>query len=318
MSRAPARPFLLVVAVSALLVATDLGGRILSNNDEARFAVLAQDVLARGDWLYPRLNGALYLNKPVLLAWLIALVSWPLGQVTQLTAVLPSAAAGLATACVLYALGRELFGPAAGRYAALIAVTTQGLFLHARLPMRLTGRVQCRLAVVPAGWSGEPGTSIAVGWDDGPAAAVAVDAAAEEAEAAGLPLHIHHVWSPVPLARYDFAGGEELTAAVEEDERLALARIVRETAARFPHVAVSGELHRGSGGAGILGYASQASLIVVGSHRRSTIGELFAGATSDDLIAGSSEVPVLVTPPASARSHDHQDDDDDHEDRDES
>lgn len=193
-----------------------------------------------------------------------------------------------------------------------------GAFLHARLPMRLTGRVQCRLAVVPAGWSGEPGTSIAVGWDDGPAAAVAVDAAAEEAEAAGLPLHIHHVWSPVPLARYDLAGGEELTAAVEEDERLALARIVRETAARFPHVAVSGELHRGSGGAGILGYASQASLIVVGSHRRSTIGELFAGATSDDLIAGSSEVPVLVTPPASARSHDHQDDDDDHEDRDES
>ena len=135
MSRAPARPLLLVLAVSALLVATDLGGRILSNNDEARFAVLAQDVLARGDWLYPRLNGALYLNKPVLLAWLIALVSWPVGQVTQLTAVLPSAAAGLATAWVLYALGRELFGPDAGRYAALIAVTTQGLFLHARLPL---------------------------------------------------------------------------------------------------------------------------------------------------------------------------------------
>lgn len=172
-----------------------------------------------------------------------------------------------------------------------------GDFLHSGLAMRLTGRARCRMVVVPSGWTRASGTTIAVGWDDDPAAVAAVAAAAEEAEAAGLPLHIHHVWRPVPVARYDPAGGEALVAAVEEDERLALARVVRETAGRHPGLEVAGELHLGSDGAGILGYASRAALIVVGSRRRSMIGEVIAGATSDDLIARNSRVPVMVTPP---------------------
>lgn len=175
-------------------------------------------------------------------------------------------------------------------------------FLHATLPMRLTGRATCRLAVIPGEWDGRSGSTIAVGWDDDPASRVALDAAAEEALAAGLPLHIHHVWRPVPVARYDEDGGAALTMAVEDDERLALARVVRETEARYPGLTVAGELHRGSTGAGILGYASQAALIVVGSRRRSAVGEIVAGATSDDLIAENSLVPLLVAPPAPAKA----------------
>jgi 4-amino-4-deoxy-L-arabinose transferase-like glycosyltransferase len=97
--------------------------------------VLAQDILARGDWLWPRLNGVGYYNKPPLLAWLIALCSWPLGQVTQWTAVVPSALAGVATVLIVYGLGRDLFGPEAGGFAALVATTTQGLFVHAHLAL---------------------------------------------------------------------------------------------------------------------------------------------------------------------------------------
>lgn len=123
-----------VLAGALVLVTLDLGGRIFSSNDEARFALLAQEVM-RGEWFFPRLNGVVYHNKPLLLAWLIALVSWPVGAVTQLTAVLPSAAATLATALVVYALGREMFGADAGKYAALAAMTTQGVFVHARVPM---------------------------------------------------------------------------------------------------------------------------------------------------------------------------------------
>jgi 4-amino-4-deoxy-L-arabinose transferase-like glycosyltransferase len=124
-----------VVGGAAVLVAIDLGRRILANNDEARFPLLAQDILQRGDWLFPKLNGTVYHNKPLLLAWLIALASWPVGYVTQFTAVIPSAAAAVATALVIFGLGREMFGAAAGKYAALIALTTQGMFLHSRLPM---------------------------------------------------------------------------------------------------------------------------------------------------------------------------------------
>jgi 4-amino-4-deoxy-L-arabinose transferase-like glycosyltransferase len=140
-SRAAASPqAVLCVAGAAILAASlmaaiDLGRRILATNDEARFALLAQDMLSRGAWLFPRLNGAVYSAKPPLLAWLIALASWPGGRVTQLTAVLPSAAAAVATALILLAIGRSMLGLRAACFAALALITTQGWFLHARLPM---------------------------------------------------------------------------------------------------------------------------------------------------------------------------------------
>lgn len=82
-----------IVAAALPLLASDLGRRILATNDEARFAVLAQGVLARNDWLHPMLNGSPYYNKPPLQIWLIVAASWPAGDVTQFTAVVPSAGA---------------------------------------------------------------------------------------------------------------------------------------------------------------------------------------------------------------------------------
>ena len=135
MTREDWRALFWVAGGAAVMIGIDLGRRILTTNDEARFPLLAQDVLNRGDWLFPILNGSVYHNKPILLAWLIAVVSWPLGHVTQFTAVIPSAAAAVATALVIFGLGREMFNTAAGKYAALTALTTQGVFLHARIPM---------------------------------------------------------------------------------------------------------------------------------------------------------------------------------------
>ncbi len=135
MTRHDRRALLWVVGGAAVMVGVDLGRRILTTNDEARFPLLAQDILNRGDWLFPILNGSVYHNKPILVAWLIALVSWPAGYVTQFTAVIPSAAAAFATALVIFGLGREMFGAEAGKYAALIAVTTQGAFQYSRIPM---------------------------------------------------------------------------------------------------------------------------------------------------------------------------------------
>jgi 4-amino-4-deoxy-L-arabinose transferase-like glycosyltransferase len=129
------RPALWIALLATAFVLVDLGRRILATNDEARFALLGQDMLARGAWFFPHLNGGVYHAKPLLQAWLIALCSWPVGHVTQLTAVLPSALAGIGTVLVVFALGRTMFGTDAGRCAALVMITTQGWFLHARLPM---------------------------------------------------------------------------------------------------------------------------------------------------------------------------------------
>ena len=135
MTRDLPRQVLWVVAAAPFMAGLELGRRIYANNDDARFAVLAQDVLAHGFRLFPDLNGVPYYNKPPLLAWLIALVSWPTGAVSQITAALPSAGAGVGLAFVVLALGRGMFGPDAGRVAALVAVATQGFFLQARLPL---------------------------------------------------------------------------------------------------------------------------------------------------------------------------------------
>jgi 4-amino-4-deoxy-L-arabinose transferase-like glycosyltransferase len=117
------------------MVTVDLGRRVLATNDEARFPVLAQDILARGAWLVPQLNGQPYLNKPPLMAWLIAIVSWPVGGVSQLTAAVPPALAAVAAALVVYLIGRDLFDRAAGYGAALVALTTQGFVEFARVPV---------------------------------------------------------------------------------------------------------------------------------------------------------------------------------------
>jgi len=174
----PAPPWIALAAT--VLLGVELSARVFTSNDEARFPLLAQDILTRGDWLWPQLNGVGYFNKPPLLAWLIALVSWPAGHVTQLTAILPSAAAVVATVLLVHALARDLFDAEAGRIAALVAMTTQGLFFHAHLALPdtlmtcfITASVWmlARMTLEPSGpwWIGFYGFAAAAFWAKGPA-----------------------------------------------------------------------------------------------------------------------------------------------------
>ncbi len=126
---------LALLPVTILLLFFDLGSRVLSTNDETRFPLLARDILARGDWLLPHLNGSVYLNKPPLYAWLVAFASWPGGAVTQSTAALPSLLAAVGVVVLTYWIARRLFDPGAGLGAGLIAVTMYGVFTLARVPM---------------------------------------------------------------------------------------------------------------------------------------------------------------------------------------
>src|SRR5206468_9659025 len=108
----------------------DLGAVVFATNDEARFPLLARDTLTRGDVWFPQLNGIVYQNKPLLFAWLIALVSWPVGQVSALTALVPSLAASVALALVVYVAARHMCGSVAGRCAGLVVAAPQGFVLH--------------------------------------------------------------------------------------------------------------------------------------------------------------------------------------------
>ena len=135
MDRECKRGVLALGGVGAVLLFFDVGVRVLASNDEARFAVLARDVLRHGTWLLPRLGDTPYLNKPPLVAWLIALVSWPAGGVTQSTAIWPSLAAALGIVLVTWWIGRRLWDQAVGLTAGFVVLTMHGVFTQARTAM---------------------------------------------------------------------------------------------------------------------------------------------------------------------------------------
>jgi 4-amino-4-deoxy-L-arabinose transferase-like glycosyltransferase len=152
LSRRLASPLVLVGAVAGVMAVFDFWAIVFATNDEARFPLLARDVLTRGDWWFPQLNGAVYQNKPPLLAWLIAIASWPLGHVTALSAVLPSILAAVTLAVVICAAGRDMFGTDAGRCAGLVVATSQGFVVHARLAMPDMLLAVCFTLALWQGW----------------------------------------------------------------------------------------------------------------------------------------------------------------------
>ncbi len=124
----------LAVVILPLYVA-DLGGWIFLTNDEARFPVMARDIVARGHWLTPEIAGTPMLNKPPLHAWFIALASLPGSAVTPRTAALPSVVTGIGIVLGAAWLGARLFGGTAGLTAGLLTATTVGLFSLAHVPL---------------------------------------------------------------------------------------------------------------------------------------------------------------------------------------
>jgi 4-amino-4-deoxy-L-arabinose transferase-like glycosyltransferase len=84
---------------------------------ESLRAIIAQQMLESGNWIVPHLYGEAIFTKPPGMYMAIALCSMPLGRVTEFTARLPSALAGLG--CVM--LFWWYFKRHVGRVAALVA-----------------------------------------------------------------------------------------------------------------------------------------------------------------------------------------------------
>ena len=81
-ARRPVACALGVLLLALIVAAVPAGRRPFWSSDEARFALLAQDVLDRGQWLVAEVRGETYLNKPQLFFWAVALASLPFGRVT--------------------------------------------------------------------------------------------------------------------------------------------------------------------------------------------------------------------------------------------
>jgi 4-amino-4-deoxy-L-arabinose transferase-like glycosyltransferase len=112
-----------VVVLIVASAAVSIGSRDVWAPDEPRYALVAKEMLASGEWLIPHLNGELYPDKPPLLFWSIAAASRVTGGVGQPAAVLPSLIAML----VALAGAARLAWLLAGRRDALVPVLAVGL-----------------------------------------------------------------------------------------------------------------------------------------------------------------------------------------------
>jgi 4-amino-4-deoxy-L-arabinose transferase-like glycosyltransferase len=110
---------LAIVALCAGLLLGGLGAGELFRNEGLR-ARLAFEILSERSWLVPMLYGEPHLTKPPGMSVLIALVSLPFGEVTTISARIPSVLAGAAAILLVgWAVGR-CHGARAGWLAAAI------------------------------------------------------------------------------------------------------------------------------------------------------------------------------------------------------
>lgn len=121
--------WLIFVAATLFLF---LGTRGLNEPDEGRYAEIGREMAATGEWLVPHLNGFEHFQKPPLLYWLTATSIRLLGA-NEWGARLPSALAALGTVLLIFAMGKRLYDRERAVAAALIAVSSGGFFILARM-----------------------------------------------------------------------------------------------------------------------------------------------------------------------------------------
>ncbi len=115
-----------IVLAAAVMFFTGLGASRLWDDDEPKNATCAREMWQRGDPVVPTFNGQLRTDKPALLYWLM-MGSYSLFGVNEFAARCPSAVLAVGTSLLTYHLGRLLFRPQVGLWAALI-VTSNVLF----------------------------------------------------------------------------------------------------------------------------------------------------------------------------------------------
>jgi 4-amino-4-deoxy-L-arabinose transferase-like glycosyltransferase len=120
-----------LIGLGCLLIGAGLGLRDPWPADEPRFALIARDMLATGDWLVPRVAGDLYTQKPPLYFWLMAASMGLTGSI-RLGFLIPSLVAGIGTVVLVYDLLRRVHGREAGLAGAVMLLATFQFVWQAR------------------------------------------------------------------------------------------------------------------------------------------------------------------------------------------
>src|SRR5260370_11164006 len=134
-TRAPSqlhwRSLVLLVVVSGALLYPCLSF-YLFEPDEGRYAEIPREMLARGEWLVPYLQGEPYLDKPPLMYWLV-MASYRLFREHDWSARLIPALAIQGCILIVYLLGRRTLGERAAFWGAFALSLAPGFVRVGRL-----------------------------------------------------------------------------------------------------------------------------------------------------------------------------------------
>ena len=125
------RDVLWLVFAGLVLFAVGLGLRDPWPADEPRFALIGRDMVATGQWLFPRVGGDLYQDKPPVFFWAIASGYW-LTDSLRIAFLLPSLLAGIGTVLLVYDLARRVWSRDVGLAAGLLLVCSVQIVVQAR------------------------------------------------------------------------------------------------------------------------------------------------------------------------------------------
>ncbi len=161
-------PWTLILTILCLsLYLPCLGNRDLWGSVEPQYAEVARETLVDGHWIIPYYNGMPYTIKPSLYTWLIAVVSIPVGDVTEFTARLPSALSALGMVLLVFFLGKELLSRRVGLLAALILVSSPQFYTSAcmvRIDMPLALLTTASMATLYLGLAHSRTDYYLLGW----------------------------------------------------------------------------------------------------------------------------------------------------------
>jgi 4-amino-4-deoxy-L-arabinose transferase-like glycosyltransferase len=138
----------LVILASAFLFFVQLGSQGVVS-EEVRWAEVAREMRASGDYFHPAVNGRTYYDKPLGSYWLIVVASFAVGTVDETAARLPAGVAGVVGVAAVIALGRRLYDLRTGVYAGAVLATCFGYAFYSR---RATADVETVTGVLIAVW----------------------------------------------------------------------------------------------------------------------------------------------------------------------
>jgi len=148
----------MIAGILALCYFFGLGSYPLFTPDEGRYSEVAREMLATGDFITPRLNGVVFLDKPILYYWLQASAMKLFGLKEAALRFWP-ALFGIWGCLSVYIAGRLLFNRRAGLLSALVLASTvlyYGAAHYANLDLEVAVLVSTTLLFFLLGLKIEP------------------------------------------------------------------------------------------------------------------------------------------------------------------